>query len=200
VEREAYARNDAMRCFHCKTELYATLEKLVSEHAAVGIAVLAGANADDASDFRPGLEAARQRGVRNPLLEEGIGKPLVRAMARHLGLPVADKPALACLSSRVAYGVRITPELLVQIDRAEQAVRSLGFDVVRVRHLGQTATIEVVAEDVPRLSAHVRLPELLDELRRLGWLEVGVDPEGYRTGSLNVLLADEDLVRRPGRR
>jgi pyridinium-3,5-biscarboxylic acid mononucleotide sulfurtransferase len=189
VQREAYARNDVMRCFHCKTELYATLGKLVADTEA-GTVVLAGANADDADDFRPGLEAARQQGVRNPLLENGIRKPEVRAIARHLGLSVADKPALACLSSRVAYGIRITPQLLDRIDRAEHAVRALGFDVVRVRHLGDTASIEVAAPDVARLTAHDRLRELLRQVQSLGWREVSIDPQGYRTGSLNLMHVD----------
>jgi uncharacterized protein len=197
VERDSYARNDAMRCFHCKTELYATLGKLVSDHAKDGTVVLAGANADDAKDFRPGLEAARQRGVRNPLLEAGIGKSVVRAVARRLGLTVADKPALACLSSRVAYGIWITPELLDRIDRAEQAVRALGFGVVRVRHLGESASIEVTTEDIALLQAHPGLEELLAEMRRLGWSEIAIDPEGYRSGSLNVLLAEKELLGRP---
>ncbi|MGH2556635.1 MAG: ATP-dependent sacrificial sulfur transferase LarE [Actinomycetota bacterium] len=201
VEREAYARNDAMRCFHCKTELYATLARLVSELGGPGTVVMAGANADDVQDFRPGLQAARQRGVRNPLLEEGIGKPIVRAIARRLGLAgtVADKPALACLSSRVAYGIRITPELLARIDRGEQAVRGLGFDVVRLRHLGDRATIEVPAENVGRLKGHPALQGLLRELRGLGWREVAVDPDGYRAGSLNALLTEGDLLRSPHR-
>lgn len=202
VEREAYARNDSMRCFHCKTELYATLGKITADHAASGVVVMAGANADDVLDFRPGLQAARQQGVRNPLLEERIGKSSVRAIARRLGLPVAvaDKPALACLSSRVAYGIRITPDLLARIDRAEQAVRSLGFQVVRVRHLGEKATIEIAIEDLDRLRAHPQLPRLLHELRGLGWGEVSVDPDGYRTGNLNALITDHDLLRfHPGR-
>jgi uncharacterized protein len=196
VQRDAYARNDAMRCFHCKTELYATLGRLLSD-SAPGVVLLAGANADDAEDFRPGLEAARQRGVRNPLLEAGVGKSMVRAIARRLGLAVAEKPALACLSSRVAYGIRITPDLLARIDRAEQAVRALGFDVVRVRHLGESASIEVERGDVARLTEHPQLPGLLEGLRRLGWHEVAIDREGYRTGSLNVLLTADDLVRPP---
>ena len=200
VERDAYARNDAMRCFHCKTELYATLGKLLIDHAQPGTVFLAGANADDAEDFRPGLEAARQRGVRNPLLESGIGKSAVRDIARHLGLTVADKPALACLSSRVAYGVRITPDLLARIDKAEQALRALGFDVVRVRHLGEEASIEVATEHLVRLRTHPQLPAVIDEIRSLGWHTVSVDPDGYRSGSLNVLLGLEDLRRRPGRR
>ena len=198
VERDAYVRNDARRCFHCKMELYATLGKLLVELATDGAVLLAGANADDANDFRPGLEAARQRGVRNPLLEAGVGKSSVRATARRLGLAVADKPALACLSSRVAYGIRITPNLLARIDQAERAVRSLGFGVVRVRHFGETASIEVATEDIARLKSHPGLGNLLAELRRLGWNDVAVDPEGYRTGSLNVMLGDKELVGRPG--
>ena len=200
VERDAYARNDAMRCFHCKSELYATLGKLVTDLAQPGTVFLAGANADDAKDFRPGLEAARQRGVRNPLLEAGIGKTGVRAIARRLGLAVADKPALACLSSRVAYGVRITPELLARIDTAERAVRALGFDIVRVRHLGENASIEIATEDLVRFKTHPQLPAVFDEIRSLGWHAVSVDPDGYRSGSLNVLLGPEELGRRPGGR
>jgi uncharacterized protein len=183
VERESYARNDAMRCFHCKTELYATMARLAS--VAPGILILAGANADDPDDFRPGLRAAAVHGVRNPLLEAGIGKDTVRAIARRLRLAVAEKPALACLSSRVAFGIRITPDLLARIDRAERAVRGLGFDQVRVRHLGGRATIEVPREEVGRLAGHAGLPELIRGLRDLGWTDVQIDPEGYRTGSLN---------------
>jgi pyridinium-3,5-biscarboxylic acid mononucleotide sulfurtransferase len=196
VQRDAYARNDAMRCFHCKAELYATLGRLLSE-SPPGAVLLAGANADDAEDFRPGLEAARQRGVRNPLLEAGIGKSMVRAIARRLGLAVADKPALACLSSRVAYGIRITPDLLARIDRAEQAVRALGFEVVRMRHLGETASIEVESGEVARLTNHPELPGLLEKIRRMGWRDVAIHPDGYRSGRLNDLLTPADRVRRP---
>ncbi|HEX9235864.1 MAG TPA: ATP-dependent sacrificial sulfur transferase LarE, partial [Actinomycetota bacterium] len=145
VDREAYARNDPDRCFHCKTELYTTIGRIVKRAGGEGAVVMAGANADDLLDVRPGLRAGQLRGVRNPLLEEGAGKEAVRALAQFLGLPVADKPALACLSSRVTFGVRITPELLARIDRAERLVRALGFDPVRVRHLGETASIEVPA-------------------------------------------------------
>jgi uncharacterized protein len=184
VERESYARNDVMRCFHCKTELYTTMARLASA-AGPGTVMLAGANADDPDDFRPGLRAASIHGVRNPLLEAGMRKDIVRAMARRLGLAVAEKPALACLSSRVAFGIRITPDLLARIDRAERAVRRLGFDQVRVRHHGERASIEVPAEDVGLLAAHPGLPELVRRLGNLGWMEVDVDPEGYRTGNLN---------------
>jgi len=188
VGREAYVRNDAERCFHCKTELYGALRRLAVGEADPDAAVLAGANADDLSDFRPGLKAARQQGIRNPLLEEGLGKAAVRSAARRLELSVANKPALACLSSRVAYGIRITPDLLGRVDRAERSVRALGFDVVRVRHLGDRASIEVDPADVPRLVGDPRLPALIEELRQAGWSEVAVDPQGYRTGSMNAAL------------
>ena len=185
VDREAYARNDLQRCFHCKSELYGVLRKLAARESGPGTVVVAGANADDASDFRPGLRAAGEQGIRNPLLELGLGKAAVRAMARHLGLAVADKPALACLSSRVAFGLRITPDLLVRIDRAEQAVRSLGFEQVRVRHLGDRASIEVPAEEVERLTAHEGLPGVRERIARMGWSKVVIDLRGYRSGALN---------------
>jgi pyridinium-3,5-biscarboxylic acid mononucleotide sulfurtransferase len=186
LEREAYARNDEMRCFHCKAELYATLGEIVAI-ADRATTVLAGANADDLSDFRPGLWAGARAGIRNPLLEEGVRKGSVRAVARALGLRVADKPALACLSSRVELGLRITPELLGRIDAAERTLRALGFDVVRVRHRGDLATIEVSAEEVPRLASHPDLDRALTDIRDLGWAQVTVDPLGYRQGSVGPL-------------
>jgi uncharacterized protein len=188
VEREAYARNDGMRCFHCKAELYTVLARLVSETAREGTVVMAGANADDKNEFRPGLLAADRFGARNPLLEVGVGKREVRAIARRLGLTVSEKPALACLSSRVAFGIRITPDLLARIDRAEAMVRSLGFETVRVRHRGDVATIEVEPADVRRLEAHSGLSSLLADLRDLGWREAKVDPAGYLAGSMNSTL------------
>jgi pyridinium-3,5-biscarboxylic acid mononucleotide sulfurtransferase len=198
VEQEAYARNDARRCFHCKTELYTTLTRLFGiigrpgngSGERAGIVILSGANVDDLGDFRPGLAAGDSFGVRSPLLEAGLGKDEIRALARHLGLTVADKPAMACLSSRVAFGVRITPELLARIDRAERAVRRLGFDPVRVRHFGAAASIEVDPERVSHLEGHPRLPRLSAELRAMGWEEIRVDPAGYRPGSMNATLVD----------
>jgi pyridinium-3,5-biscarboxylic acid mononucleotide sulfurtransferase len=189
VRREAYARNDESRCFHCKTELYGTLRRLAGGIDSRTTVLMSGANADDADDFRPGLWAAAEQGVRNPLLEEGIGKSTVRSMARQLDLAVADKPALACLSSRIAFGHRITPELLGRIDRAEQAVRDLGFSSVRVRHLGERATIEVDPSQVAALRESPQLEELLGRVRGMGWPEVSVDPRGYRTGSLNPAVS-----------
>jgi uncharacterized protein len=186
VEREAYARNDAMRCFHCKTVVYATLEGITAAEDSRDRVVLSGANADDLGDFRPGLLAAEGFGVRSPLLEEGIGKEATRAIAGRLGLSVAEKPALACLSSRVAFGVRITADLLARIDRAEQIVRALGFDQVRVRHLGSRASVEVVPGEVDRLESHPRWQETWTRIRGLGWAEVVVDPAGYLEGRMNA--------------
>src|SRR5439155_23337016 len=129
VQKDAYARNTALRCFHCKTELYAALERLTTD-TGDRTAIVSGANADDASEFRPGLLAAKRHRIHHPLLEEGVGKAMIRAISRQLGLSVADKPALACLASRVAYGIRVTPDLLGRIDQAEQAVRALGVPAV----------------------------------------------------------------------
>lgn len=179
VEREAYARNDEMRCYHCKAELYAVLGAIVSS-AGPGTAVLAGANADDLDDFRPGLWAGERAGIRNPLLEEGIGKRLVRELARDLGLRVSEKPGLACLSSRVQLGIRITPGLLSRIDAAEREIRRLGFELVRVRHRGEAATIEVTPAEVSTLRDHPELGRALEAIRALGWGRVEIDPSGYR--------------------
>jgi uncharacterized protein len=178
VEREAYARNDELRCYHCKAELYGRLGAIAS--AAGGSVVLAGAIADDLGEIRPGLWAGARAGIRNPLLEERVDKATVRRIARGLRLRVADKPALACLSSRVRTGIRITPDLLARIDAAEREVRALGFDLVRVRHEGDGARIEVEAGEVERLLAHPRLPDALGAIERLGWASVTVDVLGYR--------------------
>lgn len=183
VEREAYARNDEMRCYHCKAELYSVLGSVASIAGASTI-VLAGANADDLDDFRPGLWAGERAGIRNPLLEERVGKALVRELARDVGLRVSEKPALACLSSRVQLGVRITPDLLSRIDAAEREVRRLGFELVRVRHRGDAAWIEVAPDEVRTLRDHDGLDGALDAIRALGWRRVEVDPAGYRTAAI----------------
>jgi uncharacterized protein len=184
LEREAYARNDELRCYHCKAELFAALGAIAA-HAG-GAVVLAGANADDLDDFRPGLWAGERAGVRNPLLEERVGKAVVRELARDLDLRVADKPALACLSSRVGTGIRITPQLLARIDGAEREIRALGFPLVRVRHEGDRARIEVPPEEIPRLRAHPGLAGALRAIRRHGWREARIDPAGYRTVATTV--------------
>jgi pyridinium-3,5-biscarboxylic acid mononucleotide sulfurtransferase len=181
VELDAYQRNNPDRCFHCKEELFDTLEPIQREH---GLAFLAyGATADDEGDHRPGHGSAVRRGVRFPLLEAGMGKPEIRAAARQLGLPNWNKPSFACLSSRIPSGTPVTVEALQQIERAELAIKALGFRQVRVRHHGDMARIEVEASEIARL---VELREgVVDSLRAAGYTFVSVDLEGYATGSLN---------------
>ena len=181
VELDAYQRNNPDRCFHCKEELFDTLEPIQREH---GLAFLAyGATADDEGDHRPGHGSAVRRGVRFPLLEAGMGKSEIRAAARQLGLPNWNKPSFACLSSRIPNGTPVTVEALRQIERAESAIKALGFRQVRVRHHGDVARIEVEASEIARL---VELRErVVDALRTAGYTFVSVDLEGYATGSLN---------------
>lgn len=181
--REEYARNEPDRCYWCKTELFEVLEPLARERDA---RVLVGTNADDLGDFRPGQAAAQENRARTPLADAGLTKAEVRALAHRFGLDVADKAASPCLASRLAYGVRVTPERLQRVERAEEVVRSLGFDVLRVRDHGELARIEVPAEDVARAAAaHARVSEAL---RALGFRYVTLDLAGFRSGSLNEVL------------
>jgi pyridinium-3,5-biscarboxylic acid mononucleotide sulfurtransferase len=181
VELEAYQRNHPDRCFHCKEELFETLEPIRAE---LGLAHLAyGATADDAGDHRPGHGSAVKRGVRFPLLEAGLGKVEIRLAARALGLPNWNKPSFACLSSRVPHGTRVTVEVLRQVERAEAVVKRLGFAQVRVRHHGEVARVEVEPEEVERLFE--RREAVVAGLKEAGYTFVALDLEGYRTGSLN---------------
>jgi pyridinium-3,5-biscarboxylic acid mononucleotide sulfurtransferase len=181
VELESYRRNNPDRCFHCKEELFSTLEPL---QRSLGLANLAyGATADDAGDHRPGHGSAVRRGVRFPLLEAGMGKAEIRAAARRLGLPNWDKASFACLSSRIPHGIEVTSEALQQIEAAEAAVRRLGFLQVRVRHHGEVARIEVEPGEMDR--AFAARDELLAGVRAAGYSFVALDLEGYATGSLN---------------
>ena len=181
VELESYRRNNPDRCFHCKEELFSTLEPL---QRSLGLASLAyGATADDAGDHRPGHGSAVRRGVRFPLLEAGMGKAEIRAAARRLGLPNWDKASFACLSSRIPHGTEVTSEALQQIEAAEAAVRRLGFLQVRVRHHGEVARIEVEPGEMDR--AFAARDDLLAGVRAAGYSFVALDLEGYATGSLN---------------
>ena len=181
VELEAYARNNPDRCFHCKEELFDTLEPIQHE---LGLQHLAyGATADDADDHRPGHGSAVRRGVRFPLLEAGMGKSEVRAAARTLGLPNWNKPSFACLSSRIPHGTAVTVAALRQIEAGESALKAIGFRQVRVRHHGDVARIEVEPADIARLVAE--RDRVVDLLREAGYKFVSVDLEGYSTGSLN---------------
>lgn len=178
-----YTSNPVDRCYFCKTEVYGVA---LAEARRLGLAaVLDGFNRDDRGDHRPGRKAAKELGVRSPLDELGMGKAAIRREARELGLGVWDKPALACLSSRFPYGLSITPERLGQVARAEKAIRSMGFSVVRVRHHGARARVEVGADEVPRLRD--RFSEVDRALKDCGYAVVELDPRGYRRGSLNLL-------------
>ncbi len=180
----SYSANSPDRCFHCKSELYAQLSKLADT---LGVTVIAsGTNADDLSDFRPGLAAASNYGVRSPLADCGIVKAEVRRIAAAWQLPVAEKPASPCLSSRVAYGLSVTPERLKMIDRAERLIRTLGISVCRVRfHAGNIARIEVPCEAIVKLTSPEAAAKLTEEFLQLGFTSFTIDPAGFRSGSLN---------------
>jgi pyridinium-3,5-biscarboxylic acid mononucleotide sulfurtransferase len=185
VADERYASNPVDRCYFCKTHLYTELEQVVAETGARFI--LNGLNVDDLGDWRPGARAAaeRQDVVRSPLHVAGMGKAEIRAAARELGLPNWDKPALACLSSRVPYGERVTPEKLDRIGRAEQALHALGFRQLRVRHFADRARVEIAPDELGRIRAEGLAPRIEADLLALGFPAVEIDPRGYRSGRLN---------------
>ena len=188
--RQEYTRNAPDRCYHCKTELYDWLEKLAPE---LGVEVLFnGANLDDLGDYRPGMTAAREHDVRSPLVEAGFHKQDVRDLAAYWDLPVWDKPASPCLSSRVAYGLEVTPGRLARIDAAEQFLRERGFSPLRVReHPGDMARIEVPLDQIARLCEPLLLGQVHEYLGQLGYQDIHVDMEGFRSGSLNQLVTLE---------
>jgi len=186
VENAAYAENPPNRCFFCKEELFTRLEPIA---AAEGLRHLVyGATVDDLGDHRPGMVSARQRGVKAPLIEAGLGKADIRALSRAVGLPTWDKPAMACLSSRFPYGTPITPEKLRQVDQAEAFVRGLGFREFRVRHHGDLARLEIAKGEMSRLWEEGRAEAIAARLSELGFLHVTVDLQGFRSGSLNAAL------------
>jgi pyridinium-3,5-biscarboxylic acid mononucleotide sulfurtransferase len=190
----AYQRNAPDRCFHCKTELYAKLREEADRRGVKFI--LNGANADDLGDFRPGMTAAANAEVRSPLADEGLDKSAVRALAKFWNLEVWDKPATPCLSSRVAYGVAVTPERLAMVDQAEAALRRLGFGLLRVRlHENNLARLEVPVAELPRLVDESVRSQIAEELRLLGFHYVTLDLEGLRSGSFQQLVSPDDLVR-----
>jgi uncharacterized protein len=193
LENPAYIRNDAQRCFHCKDELFTVLERYRETGAFDAIAY--GVNADDEGDFRPGQQAARQHHVLAPLLEAGLNKAEIRELARRAELRVWDKPASACLSSRLEYGRAVTPEALSVIERGEDALRSLGFRQFRVRHHGEIVRIEIAREELPRALTAEMARELATVFKALGFKFVTLDLEGFRSGSMNQLLTAEELLR-----
>lgn len=186
VSDPRYAANPANRCYFCKTEVYGVA---VQQARRLGIAhVLDGFNADDRGDYRPGRQAAREWNIRSPLDEAGFTKSEIRAAARSLGLSLWDKPALACLSSRLPYGTAVTPERLHRIWQCEQVLRDLGFRVCRVRHYGTEARIEVSPEEIDRLFLLSVRSQILSSFLTHGFQSVSVDLQGYRSGSLNESL------------
>jgi uncharacterized protein len=192
LEHEAYAANGPDRCFHCKDELFSVLEAERGKRAFAAVAY--GLNLDDGKDFRPGQRAAKEHHVVAPLAESGLTKGDIRALAQAAGLRVWDKPASACLSSRIEYGRRVTPETLRQVEDAEEALRALGLRRFRVRHHGSVARIEIAEEEM----AAALTPELFSRMaaavRGAGFPYVAVDCDGYRSGSMNELLPVEMLV------
>ncbi len=189
VENPDYAENPANRCYFCKSELFDVLEKLRTE---LGFAAVAyGINRDDTGDFRPGHQAAEEHRVTSPLLDVGLSKLEIRELSRAAGLPSADLPASACLSSRIPYGMEVTPEKLRQIDRAEDALREIGFRQLRVRHHGDVARIELAPEEMRDIGEGDRLRRMSRALHDLGFKYVALDLDGYRTGSLNEVLVIE---------
>ena len=193
LENPAYTRNDAMRCFHCKDELFTVLERYRKDCGFDAIAY--GVNADDEGDFRPGQQAARQHHVLAPLLEAGLNKAEIRELARQADLRVWDKPASACLSSRMEYGRAVTPEALRVIERGEDALRALGFRQFRVRHHGEIVRIEIALEEFPRALTAEMAREFTAVFKGLGFKFVTLDLEGFRSGSMNRLLTKEELMR-----
>ena len=185
-EDSNYTSNPANRCYYCKSELYTKLDQLAREG---GFDVICdGTNADDIGDYRPGRQAAREMGVRSPLLECGMTKSDIREMSRRAGLATWDQPASACLSSRVPYGQVVTIEKLSMIDKAEMSLKELGFRQVRVRHHGDVARIEVAEAEMPRALDPEMSSRMSAALKTLGFKYVTLDLEGYRTGSLNESL------------
>jgi len=193
LENPAYIRNDSMRCFHCKDELFSVLERYREARGFNAIAY--GVNADDEGDFRPGQQAARQHHVLAPLLGAGLNKGEIRELARQADLRLWDKPASACLSSRLEYGRAVTPEALTVIERGEDALRALGFRQFRVRHHGEMVRIEIAPEELPRALTAEMAREFTNVFKALGFKFVTLDLEGFRSGSMNQLLTTEELLR-----
>ena len=186
MESAEYRRNAPDRCYHCKNELFTRLGTLRAE---LGFdAVAYGVNTDDTSDFRPGHRAADEHGVLSPFLDVSLSKSEIRDLSRAEGLPTADIPASACLSSRLPYGTEVTDERLSQVEEGERRLRDLGFLQVRLRHHGELARIEVEPSELPRALAPDMAKQMTDAIKPLGFRFVSLDLEGYRTGSLNEVL------------
>ena len=185
-ENPEYTRNDENRCFHCKDELFTRMNEIGDQ---LGVSTIAyGLNKDDTTDFRPGHRAARKHEVRAPLLEADLAKSEIRALSREAGLPTWDRPAAACLSSRIPYGTKVTPENVKLVERGEEALSRLGFRVYRVRYHGKLARIEIGREELPKALNLSMAGTLVETFQDLGFQYVTLDLAGYRQGSLNEVL------------
>ena len=194
LDKPEYQRNDASRCFYCKTELFEQMKRLGAE---LGFAQIAyGMNADDRRDYRPGQRAAEQHDVLAPLAEIGLTKQEIRTLAKEAGYTLWDRPAAPCLSSRVEYGRPVTREILEQVERAEESLRLLGFREFRVRHHGELARVEIARNELSRALTVEMMDTISAELRRAGFQYVTLDCTGFRSGSLNAVLPADVLLRR----
>ena len=190
LEIPAFKENSPRRCYHCKQELF---QKCRERAEAMGLRYVAdGANFDDRGDYRPGMEAARELGIRSPLMEAGFTKADIREVSRHLGLPTWNKPSLACLASRFPYGTEISSGRLKQVEKAEEHLRSLGFGQLRVRYHGDLARVEVEPSEIPRLLDSDLREEVVRGLKEAGFVYVTLDLQGYRTGAMNETLSRQD--------
>jgi pyridinium-3,5-biscarboxylic acid mononucleotide sulfurtransferase len=193
MEKPEYVRNDVSRCFHCKDELFRVMEEYALQKNFSTIAY--GVNVDDQGDFRPGQRAARLHQVAAPLLEAGLTKSEIRELAREAGLRIWDKPASACLSSRIEYGRPVTPEALAAVERGEDALRALGFRQFRVRHHGEIVRIEIDRAELPRALTVAMFEELTGTFKALGFTFVTLDTQGFRSGSMNSSATVQPLIK-----
>ena len=193
MDRPEYIRNDRQRCFHCKDELFQVMQKFAEERGLLSIAY--GVNVDDQSDFRPGQTAALQHHVAAPLLQAGLGKAEIRELARTAGLRVWEKPASACLSSRIEYGRPVTLQALSAVEQGEEALHALGFRQCRVRHHGEIARIEIAKDELARALTPEMFAEFTRVFKGLGFAFVALDTEGFRSGSMNTSVPSQPLIK-----
>lgn len=187
MDRKEFTANPPDRCYYCKDELFGRLKEMAASYGY--LYVLDGSNLDDLDDYRPGRKAAREHGVRSPLAEAGLTKEEIRRLSRELDLPTWDKPSSPCLSSRFPYGEPITVRGLQQVESAEKFLKSLGFAELRVRHCGDTARIELIVEELPRLLDPTIRASVMSRLKEIGYSYVSLDLEGFRSGKLNAAIA-----------
>jgi uncharacterized protein len=193
MDRPEYVRNDRQRCFHCKDELFLVMEEFAGKRGFQSIAY--GVNVDDQSDFRPGQTAARQHHVAAPLLKAGLSKAEIRELARNAALRVWEKPASACLSSRIEYGRPVTLQALSAVEQGEDALRTLGFRQCRVRHHGEIARIEIARDELALALTPQMFAEFTRIFKGLGFAFVAVDTEGFRSGSMNTTIPSQPLIK-----